>query len=222
MSRYLLINLLTVLFPVILSFEKKISFYKKFKYLLFSILTVSPFYLVWDAVATSRGDWGFSPEYLIGIYIFGLPLEEVLFFVTVPYSCIFIYETVKLYIPEKKLPFDKNYYYLAGAILIAVAGFFSSQYYTSTVMVFSAIFLFLAATFKPAILASRVYWISIGITFVPFLVVNYFLTAPPIVWYSPEAIWGARFITIPLEDFFYSFSMISFWFFFYLLYKRDI
>ncbi|MBK8661098.1 MAG: lycopene cyclase domain-containing protein [Ignavibacteriales bacterium] len=108
MSRYLLINLLTVLFPVILSFEKKISFYKKFKYLLFSILTVSPFYLVWDAVATSRGDWGFSPEYLIEIYIFGLPLEEVLFFVTVPYSCIFIFETVKLYIPEKKTPFRQK------------------------------------------------------------------------------------------------------------------
>jgi len=90
MSRYLLINLLTVIFPVILSFEKKISFYRKFRFYLYSVLVVSPVYLVWDAIATSRGDWGFSPEYLAGVYLFGLPLEEILFFVTVPYSCLFI------------------------------------------------------------------------------------------------------------------------------------
>lgn len=222
MSRYLLINLLTVLFPVILSFEKKISFYRKFRFYLFSILVVSPVYLVWDAIATSRGDWGFTPEYLAGVYLFGLPLEEILFFVTVPYSCLFIYETIKLYIPEKSLPFNKNYYYLGGAVLIVAAGNYSSQYYTSTVMIFSAAFLMVAATFKPAILQSRVYWLSILITYLPFLLVNYFLTAPPIVWYSPEAIWGMRFTTIPVEDFFYSFSMISWWFFFYLLFKKDI
>ncbi len=222
MSRYLLINLLTVLFPVILSFEQKIAFYKKFRFYLFSILTVSPVYLVWDAIATSRGDWGFSAEYLVGVHFIGLPLEEILFFVTVPYSCLFIYETIKLYIPEKELPFNKYYYYLAGAVLIMAAGNYSSQYYTSTVMIFSAAFLIVAATFKPVILRSRVYWISMAVTYLPFLLVNYFLTAPPIVWYSPEAIWGVRFTTIPAEDFFYSFSMISWWFFFYLLYKKDL
>lgn len=222
MSRYLLINILTVLFPVILSFESKIAFYRKFKFYLFSILTVSPVYLVWDAIATRRGDWGFNPLYLTGIYGMGLPLEEILFFVTVPFSCIFIYETIKLYIPEKQLAFNKNHYYIAGSALILAAGYWSDQYYTSTVMIFSAAFLFVAATFKPAILRSRIYWLSIAVTYVPFLIVNFFLTEPPIVWYSPEAIWGPRFTTIPLEDFFYSFSMISWWFFFYLLYKKDI
>lgn len=222
MSRYLLINILTVLFPVILSFESKIVFYRKFKYYLFSILTVSPVYLVWDAIATERGDWGFNPLYLTGIYGMGLPLEEILFFVTVPFSCIFIYETVKLYIPEKELPFKKDWYYAAAAFMILAAGKWSDQYYTSTVLIFSAAFLIIASSFKPAILRSRVYWISIAVTYVPFLIVNFFLTEPPIVWYSPEAIWGPRFTTIPLEDFFYSFSMISWWFFFYLLYKKDL
>jgi lycopene cyclase domain-containing protein len=222
MSRYLLINLLIVLFPFLLSFEGKIKFYTKFKYYIFSVLTVSPIFIIWDSIATNRGDWGFSSEYLLGFHLIGLPIEEILFFVTVPFSAIFIYETVKLYIPDKKVHFNKNIYLVIGTVLLFIATKFNNQYYTSTVMVFSAIFIFLSASFKPAILQSRVYWVSISISFIPFLIVNYLLTALPIVWYSPEAIWGYRFITIPIEDFFYSFSIISFWFFFYLLYKKEL
>ena len=52
-----------------------------------------------------------------------------------------------------------------------------------------------------------------AVTFVsvPFVVFNYLLTSTVIVHYSPEAIWGVRVTTIPLEDFFYNFSMLSFY-----------
>jgi len=48
-------------------------------------------------------------------------------------------------------------------------------------------------------------------SFIPFLIVNYALTSLPVVLYNPASVWGFRILTIPIEDFFYSFSMISFY-----------
>ncbi len=222
MSEYLLINLGTVLVPLLLSFEKKLAYYKKFRYVALSILTVSPAYIVWDHIATVRGDWGFSPEYLLGFYLFDLPLEEVLFFITVPFSCLFIYETVSFYIRERQLNIYKYAYLIPGVFFIALAVIFRDQYYTSTVTAFSGIFLIAGEFLYPRLLRESNYWLFLLITYVPFLIVNYLLTFPPIVWYSDKAIWGPRFITIPWEDFFYSFSMISFWYLFYKIYQKKV
>jgi lycopene cyclase domain-containing protein len=66
---------------------------------------------------------------------------------------------------------------------------------------------------------SRNFWITIFITYIPFLIVNYILTSVPIVTYNSEAFWNIRITTIPLEDFIYSFSMIALWILFYELGK---
>jgi lycopene cyclase domain-containing protein len=222
MSEYLLINILIVIVPLILSFEKKIRFIKKFKSYLVSIAVISTAYIIWDSVAVYRNDWGFNTAYLSGINILNLPLEEILFFITVPYSCIFIYETVNVYIKESKVRFSKYAYLLGSFLLIVAAIIFLSQYYTFTVLLFTAAFLIIASVFFPAILKSSTYWLTILITYVPFFAVNYILTSLPIVTYNSSAIWDKRFLTIPLEDFFYSFSMISFWLLVYLISEKKL
>jgi lycopene cyclase domain-containing protein len=220
MSLYLILNILIILVPFLLSFEKNISFCKKFKPYLLSISIVSPAYIIWDSIATSRGDWGFNPDYLLGINLFYLPIEEILFFVTVPYSCIFIYETVKFYLPEKEIKIPSWVIIVFAAILIILSAIFYDQYYTATVMSFSALFLLAGIYFQKELLSSSVYWITLLITYFPFLVVNYVLTSMPVVWYNDDAIWGSRLSTIPYEDFIYSFSMISWWLFFYNFGKK--
>lgn len=215
MSTYLIINILIIFFPLVLSFDKKITYYKKIPKLIFSILIVSTAYIIWDSIATQRGDWAFSSEHIIGIYFFGLPIEEILFFITVPYSCVFIYETVKFYVKEKELRLNKNIFWSATLLLLIIAIVFNYQHYTFTVTIFTAIFFILTIFIKPQLLNSYRYWLTILISFVPFLIVNYFLTSIPVVTYNDAAFFGKRFITIPLEDFLYSFSMISLWIFFY-------
>lgn len=215
MSTYLLINILIILFPLILSFDKNLTYYKKLPHLLFSISVVSTAYIIWDSIATERGDWAFNPEHLIGISFFGLPLEEIFFFITVPYSCIFIYETVKFYVKEKEIRVNKIFYWIVAVSLIIVGIIFNYQHYTFTVTIFTALFFILALLIKPQILSSFHYWLTIMISFIPFLIVNYFLTSIPIVTYNDSSFFGKRFITIPLEDFLYSFSMISLWILFY-------
>ena len=220
MSTYLIINILIIFIPLILSFDKNLKFYKKVPFVFQSIAFISTAYIVWDVIATKRGDWAFSPEHLIGFYILGLPLEEILFFITVPYACIFIFETVSFYVKEKKLNFNKKLSIIPAVILIVLGIIFYDQNYTFTVSIFAAAFFIVAVLFNGSLLASRNFWITILIGFIPFLIVNYFLTSIPVVTYNETAFSGKRFITIPYEDFLYSFSMISLWILFYELAKE--
>ncbi|HSL89978.1 MAG TPA: lycopene cyclase domain-containing protein, partial [Ignavibacteriaceae bacterium] len=178
MSKYLLINILIIMVPMILSFEKNLRFYTKLPYYFFSLLFVSTAYIIWDSIATVRGDWGFNPEYLTGVYLFSLPLEEILFFITVPYSCLFIYETVNFYIKDKKLNVSKYYFLIPLILLLINAYIFNDQPYTLTVSLYTASFFLISFLFD-RLITSRNFWITIFITYIPFLIVNYVLTSVP-------------------------------------------
>ncbi|MEO8211128.1 MAG: lycopene cyclase domain-containing protein, partial [bacterium] len=106
---------------MLLVFEQKIKFYKKFIPVLVSILITGFILLAWDMIAVSRGDWFFNSNYVTGFKIMNLPFEEILFFVTVPFSILFIYECMKYYFE------NKNYIISRKIVLItAVIFLFSS------------------------------------------------------------------------------------------------
>ena len=219
MSTYLLINLFIIFVPLILSFDKNLKFYKKVPYVLQSLAFISTAYIIWDVIATARGDWAFSADHLIGFYILGLPLEEILFFITVPYACIFIFETVSFYVKEKIFNINSKLFLIPAVLFVLLGVFFYNQNYTFTVSIFTTAFFIGAFLFYKSLLVSRNFWITMLISFLPFLIVNYFLTSIPIVTYNDAAFSAKRFITIPYEDFLYSFSMISLWILFYELAK---
>jgi len=72
---YLLIDGLTVAFPLILSFDKRVAFYKSWKYLFSAILCMMVFFIPWDIAFTNYQVWGFNKAYLSGIYLFNLPID---------------------------------------------------------------------------------------------------------------------------------------------------
>ena len=220
MSIYFLINILTFSIPFVMSFEKKIKFYKYFPSVTFSILVVGTIFILWDYIATVRNDWSFNTQFINGIKLFSLPIEEIMFFITVPFASIFLYETAKVYLPNKALRFPKWINVLAIIFFVALSIIFRNQYYTFTVMIFTALVFLVNLINKNKLFTSKIYWIWILFTYIPFFIVNYLLTSLPIVEYSPKAIWGIRITSIPFEDFFYSFSMLSFNLFFYLLFKE--
>ena len=109
MPLYLYLNIFTILFPLLLSFDRKVTFYKNWPYLWPAIILNAALFIIWDELFTQAGIWGFNEEYLVGIYLFNLPLEEVLFFITVPYACVFIYECLNAYITKDLLqPYAKG------------------------------------------------------------------------------------------------------------------
>jgi lycopene cyclase domain-containing protein len=207
---YLWINILTILFPLLLSFDKKVAFYSKWKYLFPAILVVGVFFIVWDVIFTANGVWSFNEKYLVGIYFFGLPLEEILFFLTVPYASVFIYECVVCYFPDLNEKLQKisqiTTWFLMGFILIS-AIFYIDRIYTFTTLTF--LFLtFSIAYFRVGANNLGHFYTAYIIHLIPFLLVNGILTAIPIVLYNDMENVGIRIYTIPIEDTAYSMLLL--------------
>ena len=100
-NTYLLINISILLIPFALSFEKKINFISNIFPIIVSILLSAGLFISWDIDAARRGDWSFNSDYTNSYRIYGLPVEEILFFITVPYSVLFMFESINYYIKNK-------------------------------------------------------------------------------------------------------------------------
>jgi lycopene cyclase domain-containing protein len=211
MSLYLWIIILSFAGPFFLSFDKKIAFYKEWRFVFPSILLIAIIFIFWDEWFTKIGVWGFTPEYLQGIYAGHLPLEEILFFIVIPYNCLFVHEVLKGYFPLISLKtFSLVFIYVFGISALLLSLFNLDNYYTlsATALAFG-LTLFLVQQKKTWFSQFVLTYI---VCLIPFLVVNGILTGQfteePIVWYSENHIVGFRLGTIPLEDLFYNYCLI--------------
>lgn len=201
----------SVAFPLAWSFEKKVSFYKNWKSLFPAIFFTAIFFLVWDEIFTLSGVWGFNDKYITGIKLLSLPIEEVLFFVFIPFSCVFIYECVGYFLPgNKEYPHIQRISYGIGAFLILIAILNTSRAYTFWNFLFAGSFLLYIGFRNPSWLTK--FWISYLYHLVPFFIVNGILTGSfiedQVVWYNNVENFGVRVFTVPIEDSIYSLLLL--------------
>jgi lycopene cyclase domain-containing protein len=200
----------------LLTLAPKVYYYRKMKSLIIAIVVISSLFIVWDVLATARGDWAFNKKYIVGHRIFGLPLEEILFFIAVPYSCIFLYETFRTYFKKKKVFYSIYLYNILAISCFAIAVAYINKAYTATVFIMTGT-LFTSARFCfKSMFSSSLYWLYIIVCTLLFAIFNHVLTSLPVVTYSAQAITGFRVGTIPVEDFFYNYSLLSFYLIIYL------
>lgn len=169
------------------------------------------FYIIWDSYFTRLGVWSFNPAYITGIKLAGLPLEEILFFFVVPYCCVFIYECVRTYFPRLgNAPGGHVFLRVLAGCLLLLGAIFYNRYYTASTFVFFGVFVFLYYIFRDYFARFRVvvFLVTYAVILVPFMLVNGFLTAIPVVLYNDAENLGIRFYTIPLEDVFYGMLMV--------------
>lgn len=205
---YLYLNIFTILFPLALSFDKKVAFFKSWYALFPAILLNAVFFIVWDVWFTKAGIWGFNEAYLTGIYFFNLPLEEILFFITVPYACVFIYDVLNAYIRKDLLrPYAKGIAVGLLFILPIIVIFNMERLYTSITFSLLALMHLVHLKFFSDKLLGRFY-LAYLVHLIPFLLVNGVLTYLPIVWYNDNYNLGLRIISIPVEDSLYSMLML--------------
>lgn len=185
------------------------NFYKKWKYIFPGLIIVAVFFIVWDFWFTAIGVWKFNPKYVLRIYVYNLPIEEWLFFILIPYSCMFIHESLKYFYP--KTWFDNKGKPMALLLvfgLLITAAFYYNHLYTSVTFVLLAVFLLLNVyVFKSEFFLGR-FFLTYIVSNAGFLIVNGFLTAMPVLIYNDAENLGVRIGTIPLEDFFYSMLML--------------
>ena len=94
-----MINLGVIFIPLLLSFERRVAFVRCWSAVAWAALISAPGFIWWDHIFVVRGVWGFNGHYLLGPRLWGLPIEEILFFFCVPFSCLFIYELVCVFQP---------------------------------------------------------------------------------------------------------------------------
>lgn len=69
--------------------------YRQTRRLVLTLLPVMAVFLAWDLWAVSMGHWAFDPLQTLGFRAFGLPVEELLFFVVIPTCALLSYEAVR-------------------------------------------------------------------------------------------------------------------------------
>ncbi|WP_338598395.1 lycopene cyclase domain-containing protein [Sulfolobus tengchongensis] len=198
--------------------------------LLKSILLVDPFYLLWDFIATWKDSWSFNPQYVMGIYVIDLPIEEIIFFLVTPFATLTIYDFMRdriaknIFIKHSENDRIIKTELILSSLFLLTVGFIilPSHSYTAIDLIYLSSFLLLSSFQNPHIFASKYFWEFMGLTYIPFFIFDFFLTYLPVVIYGPRSILGIRVISIPIEDFIYSFSMIGFYLIFYIYFSEKI
>lgn len=209
---YLLLDFFTVVFPLLFSFHPKIKFYKFWKSFLPINFSVAFVFIFWDVWYTHLGVWGFNEKYLTGFYVFNLPVEETLFFICIPYACVFTYFVFT------RLVLKNDYQFLQKIItpilifgLLSVAIFNSQKLYTAATFFSLAVVLaFIQYVFKQKFLSH--FFLIYPVLLIPFFIVNGILTGSfihyTVVFYNDAENLGIRLLTIPVEDIFYGMLLL--------------
>jgi lycopene cyclase domain-containing protein len=209
---YLALDLFTLSVPLIRAFESRIAYYKSFPSLFKAIFITACLFVPWDILFTAKEYWGFNPRYHLDFHLIGLPIEEWLFFVVVPFSCVFIYRVLNYFFPKEPPAFFSNALpkFLVWFPLGVAALNFGRWYTFST-------FLLLGIAMGLCTYVWKVEWMgkflrAFLVILLPFLIVNGVLTGSwieeEVVWYNDFMTLGRRIGTIPMEDSFYGMLLI--------------
>lgn len=210
---YLVLNLGSLSIPLFYSiFERKFHFIQYFKAAFISIILVAIPFLIWDGIFTENGIWGFNPDYYLGIKVFGMPVEEWMFFFCIPYACLFTHEVLNHYFPNFKLSNSVTLIIGFTSVLLTSALLvlnFGKWYTTLNFSLFILLILYGLRNHRQTL---QEYLPSFFVILFPFLIVNGILTGSfidePVVWYNDSENMGFRVFTIPVEDIFYAFVML--------------
>jgi len=224
---YLFVDFFTVLIPLVFSFHPKIQFYKRWKAFFIAAFFAAVIFITWDTIFTSLQVWNFNKNYITGIYFINLPIEEILFFICIPFSCVFTFYCLNKFYELSWNSKAETIFCLTFSGFLFITGLvFLNKIYTSVTFISTAFicvllkFVFKIDWFGKAI---SVY----AILLIPFMIVNGILTGTgldaPVVQYNKREILNIYLFTIPVEDIFYGLELflLNLFIFRRLISKKD-
>lgn len=221
---YSLILFFTIIICFIASFDKRILFYRHFGAFVKAAVFVAIPFIAWDVWFTAKGVWWFNTDYTLAIVIAGLPLEEWLFFICIPFSCVFTYFCFdKFFKLEWLSGFNNIIVFVSVVICSVIALLHYDKIYTLVTAVStttSLIYLHFVARANWIARASLIYLILMP----GFFLVNGMLTGTgletPIVNYNPGDFLDIRMLTIPVEDAVYGYTHFLWVLYFFKRFKH--
>tara|TARA_R110002072_G_scaffold300390_1_gene477709 strand:+ start:4173 stop:4868 length:696 start_codon:yes stop_codon:yes gene_type:complete len=209
---YLWINIASLSVPFIFSFHPKLKFYKKWRSLFPAIFLMMAFFIPWDIFFTENGIWGFNEQYLSGIKLINLPIEEWLFFICIPYACLFTHYSLVKFFPKMALSNRTTSisYVILITTLLTVVVYNYAKWYTAVNFAYAILLLGLIYNYSRKSLS--VFFPTFLVVLIPFYIVNGLLTGSwiddEVVWYNDLHNLNIRVGTIPIEDSIYALSML--------------
>ena len=207
---YLLFNLIVTVGPVVSQLNPQIKHISQWRLKLLTNTAVMIPYIIWDVLVTGS-HWHFNKTYTLDFRLFGLPIEEWLFFITVPFGCLLVWETLpsaKLSTPLRSLRYVRTVLY--AALPIGIWIFSTGKQYTGLVLFCIGLVGLTDTLLRTELLLQPKTYIYLGIVSGLILIFNGYLTARPVVLYSKAYQTGYRILTIPIEDFGYGFTLMLF------------
>ncbi len=221
---YLLVNFFAVIICFIYSFDKRIQFHRHFGAFLKACVVVAVPFILWDIGFTQRGIWWFNGDYTLGYRLAGMPLEEWLFFLCIPFSCVFTYYCLTKFFDLSRFNAFNNLIVFIGCITCLVVAFLHSEKLYTFVTAIAT-----TATLVYLHFIARVSWIGQAsfvffVLLLGFFPVNGVLTGTgidaPIVNYNQAHILNRRLLTIPIEDMVYGYTLFMLNIYFFTLFQR--
>jgi len=204
---YLIIDIACLSFPFLFSFHPAIRFYKEWKPIFKALCITAFLFIVWDEWFTIMDVWSFNPKYITGLYLGHLPIEEILFFLFIPYCLMFMYHcSVRYFNSFTESGKTIRYLNTLATVIMLLIGFNNiHKWYTGFTFIITGILLIILS-FIPY--GKRInwkrFWIIYAFGLIPFFIVNGLLTSIPIVVYNNQENLFIRLTTIPIEDTIYN------------------
>lgn len=209
-AEYLLFDLVILAVPLLVGAWRPAWFYHRMGAALRATLVVAVPFVVWDAAVAGR-HWWFHPAYVLGVEAFGLPVEELLFFVAVPLACLFTWETVlgaaRVTAPGPR-PLRWLYPVAWAMVPLGLVVACNGQEYTGYVLVALGVVALVDHALGVGLLLAPRALVFFGVVLLLTVACNGYLTSRPVVLYDERYALGLRLFTIPVEDFVYGLALV--------------
>ncbi len=205
---YALLLLGSISMPLALSFDRKVAFYRYWKFLFPATLITAALFITWDVYFTRHNVWWFNDDYVIGWYILHLPIEEWLFFFIIPYCCMFIYEVSRAYFTREFKGISQPLNIILFIVFLFITVTNTDKIYTLVNYGMATLIIglqFILKTHKKYLFH---FYTAYALSLIPFFIVNGVLTSLPVVGYNNEENLATRIYTIPVEDFAYLVNLL--------------
>ena len=208
---YLLFNLAVIAGPIISQLSRQIKHVSRWQLKLLTSGIIMIPYVIWDALVAGS-HWWFNEAYTLDFRLLGLPIEEWLFFITVPFGCLLVWETLphtdRWLVRLESLRHVRTVLY--AALPAGVWVFSTGKQYTGLVLFSFGLVGLVDMLLSVDLLLRPKTYLYLAIVCGCILVFNGYLTARPIVLYGEAYQIGFRILTIPVEDFGYGFTLMLF------------
>jgi len=165
-----------------------------------------PFFL-FDLLVTGYF-WTFNSSYTLGLNLVKVPVEELLFFLTVGFACLFTYAHLKTYFDKQTLTLPLNWF---SIMLVIVSVYLVHKQWWYSLVVIAPLLLLV----RTKLIKEVAFLYQMAFVLLATLIFNWYLTARPIVLYNSVVRSGVQIGPIPLEDFFFGVCYISLVVYFY-------